>query len=85
MSMVEALLEERRGYVVRGLTARIAAVDAALASYGFAAGPEAPEDDGPVVEAVDAALASYGFAAGPEAPEDDGPVVETATVKRGRR
>jgi hypothetical protein len=75
MSMIEALLEERRGYVVRGLTARIAAVDAALASYGFAAGPEAPEDDGPVVETATV----------PEAPEDDGPVVETATVKRGRR
>lgn len=31
---IEALLEERRGYVVRGLTARIAAVDAEIARLG---------------------------------------------------
>jgi hypothetical protein len=43
MSMVEALLEERRGYVVRGLTARVAAVDAALLAFGVAVGDDTPE------------------------------------------
>jgi hypothetical protein len=35
MSDVEALLEERRGYELRGLTGRVAQVDAALADLGF--------------------------------------------------
>jgi hypothetical protein len=34
---IEALLTERRGYVIRGLTDRVAAVDAALAALGYAA------------------------------------------------
>lgn len=32
---IEALLRERRGYEVRGLTDRIAAVDKALAAAGY--------------------------------------------------
>lgn len=34
MSMIEALLEERRGYVVRGRLDRVAQVDQALAALG---------------------------------------------------
>jgi hypothetical protein len=34
--MVEALLEERRGYVVRGLIARVAQIDAQLKALGVA-------------------------------------------------
>lgn len=33
---VESLLEERRGYVLRGLTDRVAQVDAELAALGYA-------------------------------------------------
>lgn len=33
---VESLLEERRGYVLRGLTNRVAQVDAQLELLGFA-------------------------------------------------
>ena len=33
---VEALLEERRGYVARGLDERVAQVDAEIARYGVA-------------------------------------------------
>lgn len=36
MSEVEALLAERRGYVLRGLANRVAQVDAQLAGYGIA-------------------------------------------------
>jgi hypothetical protein len=36
MADVESLLEERRGYVTRGLKARVAQVDAELAKLGFA-------------------------------------------------
>jgi len=36
MSTVAALIEERRGYVVRGLTNRVAQVDAELARFGIA-------------------------------------------------
>lgn len=39
-SEVVALLEERRGYVLRGLTARVAQVDARLATYGVVATEE---------------------------------------------
>lgn len=46
MSIVEALLEERRGYVARGLKDRIAAVDAQLKLHGVAV------DDKPVREAA---------------------------------
>ena len=38
---IAALLEERRGYVMRGLPARVAAVDAELARLGHKA-PAAP-------------------------------------------
>lgn len=34
-AIIDALLEERRGYVLRGLTARVAAVDGALAAEGY--------------------------------------------------
>jgi len=34
-SQVAALLAERRGYVARGLTDRVAAVDAALAALNY--------------------------------------------------
>jgi len=34
-SQIAALLAERRGYVARGLTDRIAAVDAALAALNY--------------------------------------------------
>lgn len=33
---IEALMEERRGYVMRGLRDRVAQVDAALAALGHA-------------------------------------------------
>lgn len=36
MSDAEALIEERRGYVIRGLKSRIAAVDAELKRLGVA-------------------------------------------------
>ena len=36
MPTVEALLEERRGYVVRGLSNRVAQVDEQLKALGFA-------------------------------------------------
>jgi len=36
MSTVAALIEERRGYVVRGLADRVAQVDAELARFGVA-------------------------------------------------
>lgn len=49
MSDVEALLEERRGYAVRGLANRVAQIDAQLAKFGVsveapieAAVPESP-------------------------------------------
>jgi hypothetical protein len=35
--IIDALLIERRGYVVRGLDDRIAAVDIELARYGYSA------------------------------------------------
>jgi hypothetical protein len=35
--IIDALLAERRGYVVRGLDDRIAAVDAELDRYGYSA------------------------------------------------
>jgi hypothetical protein len=50
MSQIDALLEERRGYVVRNLPERIAAVDAELARLGYAADP-------PVVETATVAPA----------------------------
>ena len=40
MSRVEALLRERKGYVLRNLPARIKQVDAELARFGFAAETE---------------------------------------------
>ena len=45
------MLEERRGYVVRGLKDRIAQVDAELARLGFAVEDERAE---PAVETADA-------------------------------
>lgn len=45
-AMIAALLEERRGYVARGLTDRVKLVDAQLAALGHKAAPEratAPE------------------------------------------
>lgn len=36
-----ALLEERRGYVTRGLSDRVAQVDAALARHDYVAGTDA--------------------------------------------
>ena len=46
MLSAEALLEERRGYVVRGLTNRVAQVDAQLAKLGIGV------EDAPLEEAV---------------------------------
>lgn len=52
MSMIEALLTEREGYVRRGLKARVAQVDDAIRALGVEVGPEveAPEDAAPAVE-----------------------------------
>jgi hypothetical protein len=47
MSVIDALLEERRGYVVRGLTDRIAQVDKALAAAGYKATKAEPEIEAP--------------------------------------
>lgn len=41
-ALVEALLRERQGYVIRGLAERIAAVDAELARLGFEVEKPAP-------------------------------------------
>lgn len=49
MSDVEALLEERRGYVSRGLANRVAQVDAQLALLGIAV-------DAPVETVADRAV-----------------------------
>ena len=49
MTLVEALLEERRGYVMRGLKARVAAVDAELKKFGVAVDGE-PTREAAVVE-----------------------------------
>jgi len=46
-SMVAALLEERRGYVVRGLTNRVAQVDEQLKAYGVAVTDEPLYEDRP--------------------------------------
>lgn len=40
MSYVAGLLEERAGYVARGLANRVAQVDAELARLGYVAAPE---------------------------------------------
>lgn len=56
MSMVEALLLERRGYVVRGLKDRIAAVDAALAVYGIAVEDDTPEAPAALPDGVERAV-----------------------------
>ena len=45
---VEALLLERDGYVRRGLTARVAQVDAALRAYGIEV--EETASNAPIVE-----------------------------------
>ena len=53
MGTLEALLIERAGYVTRGLHARVAAVDAAIAALGHPAVPaevEAPQALPPTVE-----------------------------------
>ena len=47
MPRIPALLEERRGYVLRGLTDRVALVDAALAAEGHQV---ETADASPVVE-----------------------------------
>lgn len=39
-AIIAALLEERRGYVARGLTNRVKAVDAELAALGHKVAPE---------------------------------------------
>lgn len=46
-SMVAALLEERRGYVVRGLTNRVAQVDEQLKQYGVAVSDDPLYEDRP--------------------------------------
>lgn len=51
MSQIDALLDERRGYVVRNLPERIAAVDAELARLGH------KPDDEPAVETATVAPA----------------------------
>lgn len=38
---IEALMEERRGYMVRGLTDRVAEVDAQLQAFGAEGAPKA--------------------------------------------
>lgn len=49
---IAALLDERRGYVARGLSGRIAAVDAALATLGYTASETAALDNAPETAAV---------------------------------
>lgn len=46
-SMVAALIEERRGYVVRGLANRVAQVDEQLKAFGFAVNDEPAFEDRP--------------------------------------
>ena len=50
MARIPALLEERRGYVRRGLMDRVALVDAELAAEGYTE----TADAAPVVETADA-------------------------------
>lgn len=45
MSDIEALLEERRGYAMRGLTSRVAQVDAAIEALGPVRVADAPLAD----------------------------------------
>lgn len=44
-SVAEALLQEREGYVARGLPGRVAEVDAALAAFGVAVAVAVDIDD----------------------------------------
>jgi hypothetical protein len=53
MSMIEALLEERRGYVVRGLNDRVAQVDAEIERLSGAKVAADPTPELDVEEATD--------------------------------
>ena len=68
MSMIEALLEERRGYIVRGNKARVAQVDAEIARLGGVR----VADDLPEVETADgtpdAEVETAAFKRGPGRP-----------------
>lgn len=52
--MVAALLDERRGYVLRGRADRVAAVDCVLANFGIAV-DDTIDDTGDVLETTDGA------------------------------
>lgn len=55
-SVVQALLEERHGYVLRGLNGRVADVDKVLATFGIAVAPEGhpiTADEAPGLETTD--------------------------------
>jgi len=61
MSDIDALLEERRGYVARGLANRVAAVDAQLALLGHkVAKPTERADSAPAENAAQADAAKRG-------------------------
>lgn len=60
MSDIDALLEERRGYVARGLAARIAAVDEQLALLGHKPAKVERADNAPAENAAQADPARRG-------------------------
>ena len=66
--MIEALLEERRGYVVRGLKDRVAQVDAEIERLGGVKVADEPE----VEEAVSPAVVETAVKRGPGRPRKDG-------------
>ena len=56
-SLIDALLEERRGYEVRGLKDRIKAVDEQLAALGFVSKSSKPVEVASVEPEVEVAAA----------------------------
>jgi len=60
MSTVAALIEERRGYVVRGLTNRVAQVDAELARFGIAVADKPAAERAVVTPEVETAVVGRG-------------------------
>lgn len=67
MSMIAALLEERRGYVLRGLRDRVAQVDAEIERLGGVKVVDGPVDV-PVEEAVDPVEVEMAVKRGPGRP-----------------
>ena len=61
---IDALLEERRGYVIRGLADRVKAVDEQLARLGHKAAPAPSTAQAPAAERAVAPKPSRGRKAG---------------------